>query len=172
MRRQGPQLRLHGGRRPFQRWSASVLVVLASCTGGSSPPSQRSSLAPLPVGVPTVDIAMLDYRFEFDPPREPGRVVFRVRNAGKVPHHLFLFPLPEDLPPIDVQLRGEKRRLLEPFAAIYDRSPGDIGTFAVDLKADQRYALVCSVVPGDEEPHWKKGMASEFRIPPDPAARS
>ena len=108
---------------------------------------------------------MTDHRFELDRDPGPGRTVFRVRNQGKSPHHLILFPMPEDLPPIAEQLGGFQRRFVEPFAGIYDRAPGDTGTFAVDLVAGRRYAMVCSVLAEDKEPHWKKGMATEFRPP-------
>jgi len=115
-----------------------------------------------------VIVAMRDHRFEFDPVIPAGRVVFRMDNAGQAPHRLTLFPLPEDLPPIDVQLRGDQRRLLKPFAGIYDRPPGDTGTFAVDLAPGQRYAMICSLRDEDGQPHYLKGMASEFRTPPAP----
>jgi hypothetical protein len=109
---------------------------------------------------------MLDYRFDYDPEIPSGRVVFQILNAGDVPHQLTLFPLPEDLPPIDEQLRGSQRRFLEPFASIYRRAPGERGTFAVDLEPDRRYAMVCYLEADDGEPHWMKGMVSEFRAPP------
>lgn len=111
---------------------------------------------------------MDDYQFDFDPSVPAGRVVFRLKNTGQDPHHLVLFPLPEDLPPIEEQLRGSQRRLLEPFAGIYDREPGDTGTFAVDLVPGRRYAMVCSIVADDGEPHWRKGMITEFRTPAAP----
>ncbi len=114
-------------------------------------------------------VTMHDYRFDYDPAIPSGRVVLRIHNAGDAPHHLTLFPLPEDFPPIDEQLRGEQRRFLEPFASIYERAPGDIGTFAVDLEPGTRYAMVCYLEADDGEPHWMKGMVSEFRTPSTPS---
>lgn len=109
---------------------------------------------------------MAEYRFDYDPAAIPaGRVVFRARNVGGEPHNLIMIPLAEDVPPIDVQLRGSERRLVEPFAGFYDRPPGDTGSFAVDLVAGQRYAMICTLPASDDEPHWKKGMVTEFRTP-------
>lgn len=112
---------------------------------------------------------MEDYRFNYDPDIPSGRVVFRIHNAGDVPHQVTLFPLPEDVPPIDEQLRGEQRRFVEPFADIYERPPGDTGTFAVDLEPGTRYAMVCFLEAKDGELHWRKGMVSEFLTPPTPS---
>lgn len=109
---------------------------------------------------------MEEYRFDYDAGDIPaGRVVIRARNAGNEAHNMVMIPLAEDLPPIDVQLRGSERRLVEPFAGFYDRPPGDTGTFAVDLVAGQRYAMICTLPAPDDEPHWMKGMSSEFRVP-------
>ncbi len=106
---------------------------------------------------------MVDHRFEFDHDVPAGRVVFRLKNAGRAPHQMTMLPLPDELPPIAEQLRGTERRLVEPFAGVYERKPGDTGTFAVDLVAGRRYAMICAVTAEDGEPHWKKGMATEFR---------
>lgn len=106
---------------------------------------------------------MADYLFDYDSRVPAGRVVFRLKNTGATPHHVVLVPLPEDLPPIEQQLGGSQRRFLERFAGIFDRPPGDTGTFAVDLVPGRRYAMVCSIVAEDGEPHWRKGMVTEFR---------
>jgi len=115
---------------------------------------------------------MLDHRFELPTSVPPGRVVFQFDNVGQAPHNVIMIPLADDLPPIEVQLRGSERRLVEPFAGIYDRGPGDSGSFAVDLAADHRYAIVCSLNAEDGQPHWVKGMATEFRTLPVPAETS
>jgi hypothetical protein len=111
---------------------------------------------------------MVDHRFELDRPVPRGRVVFQFDNAGQAPHNVVMIPLAEELPPIDVQLRGSERRFVEPFAGIYERAPGDSGSFAVDLLPDQRYAMVCTTPGADGRPHWTEGMATEFRTPPAP----
>lgn len=104
---------------------------------------------------------MREYRFEYGA-IPGGRVVFRIRNEGRVDHRLSLIPLPEELPPIRDQLRGGERQVVSTRAAIPETPPGRIGTFAVDL-VPGRYAMVCFVVQGDVS-HALEGMATEFRI--------
>ena len=142
-----------------------LAATLVACTSGSD---DRAG-PPAPAPVPVITVTMLDHRFELDTPVPPGRVVFRFHNAGQAPHNVIMIPLAQDVPPIDVQLRGSERRQVEPFAGIYDRGPGDSGSFAVDLLPDQRYAVVCSLTAEDGEPHWMKGMVTEFRTSPIPA---
>lgn len=139
----------------------AFLIALAACSPDSSP----RSAPPPPPAAPVVVVTMTDHRFDYDEPVPAGRVVFRVVNEGTVRHHLTMVPLAEDLPPIAEQLAGKERRLVKPFAGIYDREPGDSGTFAVDLAPGRRYALICSVVDENGEPHWRKGMVAEFRTP-------
>lgn len=134
--------------------------ALASCQGGDS---GQASRAPLPRPAPVVKITMREYRFDYDPDIPSGRVVFRLVNKGRVSHRPSLLPLPENVPPIDEQLRGSKRRGISAFAGVPDRRPGAIGTFAVDLVAGRRYALVCYARDRDGSVHALKGMNSEFR---------
>lgn len=133
-----------------------VAVFLGGCAGSSRP-------AVLPASPPVVLVTMDEYRFDYEPAIPPGRVVFRVHNADDIPHRLSLLSLPEDLPPIEDQLRGSERRVLTPFAGVHTRLPGESGAFAVDLEAGRRYALVCFLQDPDGTSHALKGMASEFR---------
>lgn len=109
---------------------------------------------------------MLDHRFEHGGAIPSGRVVFRARNAGRVAHHLTLIPVPDDVASIDAQLRGGERRFVRPYAGFFDRAPRDTGTFAVDLEPGRRYAMICAVLDESGEPHWRRGMTSEFETPP------
>lgn len=153
------------GRRPRPA-AAAVLAVLTAFGACSSASPERP---PAPAPAPVVTVTMLDHRFELDRSVPSGRVVFRIRNSGQEAHHLTMLPLPEDLPPIAEQLRGSQRRVVEPYAGIYDREPGDTGTFAVDLAPGRRYGLICAVRDEDDQPHWMKGMATEFRTAGTPA---
>ncbi len=148
---------------PFRMAVAVAGAVVASC---STRPSPGVVDAPLPAPVPMVEIAMRDHAFDYDPDIPAGRVVFRGRNVGQVPHRLTLLPLPDDVPPIDEQLRSPQRRFIEPFAGFADRLPGEVESFAVNLAPGQRYAMICYVVDADGEPHYRKGMSSEFRTAP------
>lgn len=148
----------------------AVVVALAGLGGCSSGSARGAARPPVPAAAPVVIVTMVDNRFEFDPKIPTGRVVFRISNEGQAPHRLTMFPMPEEMPPIDEQLRGTQRRFLEPFAGIYNRAPGDAGTFAVDLAPGRRYAMICTLKSADGQPHWMKGMASEFRTPAAPPA--
>jgi uncharacterized cupredoxin-like copper-binding protein len=105
---------------------------------------------------------MREFRFSYGARVTSGRVVFHVSNAGKLTHELGLWPLPDDFPPIQAQLRGKERRVLTPFARSALIPPGGTGTFAVDLRPGTRYAMIC-FVHGPEGEHEQLGMASEFR---------
>lgn len=106
---------------------------------------------------------MVDYEFRYPTPVPAGRVVFRFTNAGHETHFVRVFPLPEDVPPLDAQLRGTERRILSVFAGLPPRKPGEVGTFALDLTAGQRYAFVCYAETDEGDFHFLLGMNSEFR---------
>jgi hypothetical protein len=112
---------------------------------------------------------MHEYAFDYQAPVVPGRVVFRVVNTGKETHNLIMVPIPDDFPPIDEQLHGDVRRPIYPVAQIFAHKPGTSGTFAVDLVPHQRYAFMCAIAGTDGQPHFLKGMNSEFRAGDAPA---
>lgn len=157
--------RLHGSA---WRLSAVLVVATGAC---SSSPAEAPTRPPAPKAAPVIGVTMVDHRFELDRDVPAGRVVFRLTNAGRAPHTMTMIPIPDELPPIAEQLRGSQRRLVEPYAGIYDRKPGDTGTFAVDLAPGRRYAMICAVVAEDGQPHWMKGMATEFRTPAAAASK-
>ncbi len=119
--------------------------------------------APLPPSPTTVDVVMTEYRFQHQTAVPPGRVVFRVVNAGAEPHSLILVELEEDVPPIDEQLRSSNRRGAATFAQLPQRPPGSRDTFAVDLPPG-RYAFICFARDSAGESHALKGMSSELRV--------
>lgn len=107
---------------------------------------------------------MDEYRLSGLPTVLPrGRVVFRFHNVGNRLHGPLLIPLPDDMPPIDVQLRGPDRRSLFPLAGIAPSVPGSRRAIAVDLRPG-RYAVLCPITADDGKPHSVKGMATEFRV--------
>lgn len=137
----------------------SVVVVSTLATGCGS----EAVSAPLPRPPAQVVVEMGEYWYEYDPDIPAGRVVFRFANVGTVDHELGLWPLEEDFPPIDVQLHGQERRFLTPFARSEIVRPGATGTFAVDLLPGQRYAMICFLRGPQGEEHEQLGMNSEFR---------
>ncbi|MCA1656397.1 MAG: hypothetical protein LC713_01560 [Actinobacteria bacterium] len=131
----------------------AIALIATSCGVGG---------APLPPRPPVVGVKMRE--FAFDHGRIPrGRAVFLARNLGRINHRLSLVPLPEDMPPILDQLRGEQRQTVFTLAAVADVVPGETGTFAVDL-GPGRYARIDFIVDADGTSHALKGMATEFRI--------
>lgn len=147
--------------RPLIRWIASAAVAgigsvsLASC---ATPPA-----AGLPPSPPTVHVAMRDYWYDFNGTAIPrGRVVFQITNAGRQYHQLALIPLPADFPPIQVQLRGTERRLVDELVASPPLRPGAGDTFAAYLTPG-RWAFVDFFI-GPEGSHAAMGMGAEFRV--------
>ncbi|HET7487543.1 MAG TPA: hypothetical protein VFJ85_06395 [Acidimicrobiales bacterium] len=108
---------------------------------------------------------MRDYRFDFDPVVPAGRVVFEVYNMGKTVHDFRLYPLSEDVPPIEVQVHGPYRISITPLVLLPPAPPGSRQTVAADLVPGQRYGLLCfeRTGPPDDRSHTGLGMASEFR---------
>lgn len=144
---------------------APSLLALACALALTACAVPQQRFAPLPAGPEVVDVRLDDYRFDYDSDIPSGRVLFRVRNTGSVPHSLYLLPLTEDMPPIDKQLRGSQRRAIIPLATIRPRPPGARTTFAVDLAPGIRHALVCFVDDDQGATHALRGMSSEFRTP-------
>lgn len=147
----------------------AAIAAMAGATAGCGGSTARQG-APLPEPTPVVPVTMSEYRFKLAPSVPSGRVVFRMRNAGRLAHRVTLVPVPEDMAPIDVQLRGAERRFLEPFAGMPERRPGMTSSFAVDLEPGRRYAFVCFTVDRDNRSHAQKGMAAEFRTAGRPTA--
>jgi len=131
---------------------AGVLVA-ASC-GGSDDAFPRPA--------PTVDVALHEYGFEYEPDLRSGRTVFRVRNAGTVQHQLVLIYLPPEIPSLEAQLRSSERQVVPTIVSLHPREPGRTGTFAVDLDPG-RYGFVCFVEDADGVQPVHKGMSSGSR---------
>lgn len=145
------------------RWAvAAVAVVASSCAPGAEREPE------LPASPPEVVVTLQEYRFELSRDIPAGRVVFRLRNAGDLPHRPALLPLGDELPPLEQQLRGQERSIVNPFAGTRTRVPGATGSFAVDLLPGARYGLICFVRDEDGTSHALKGMHFEFRTPAPP----
>lgn len=147
---------------------AIVVVVAALATGCSSETKSALGLPPPPA---VIAVQLKDFSFGYRPTVPSGRVVFHVTNVGKVLHNMAVLPLPDDLPPIAEQLRGQERRSVSPFAAMRPVRPAEAREFAVDLAPGTRYALLCSVTDSEGKSHALKGMNSEFRTPASPTRK-
>lgn len=153
-----PNAMLGRTARRWSWWPLSALLTLSCSPDAASEP-------PLPPTPPVVVVTMDEYRFSYDAHVPAGRVVFRFINKGHLQHRPSLLPLSDDVPPILDQVRGADRRSAAPFAGTPNREPGEIGTFAVDLVPDQRYAIICFARDPDGGSHAQQGMVAEFRTP-------
>lgn len=152
-----PAERLRPGPTRGAGWALIALLALlaGSCGGGQD--------APLPPSPQVVEVKMREYAFDYDRSIGPGRTVFRVHNTGRRRHDLVLIPLPQDLPPIDVQLRSKTRRVVAPLGRVRPLRPDASGTFAADL-APGRYGMVSFVTDATGTTDADKGMNTEFRV--------
>lgn len=125
--------------------------------------------APLPPRAQVVDVTMREFGFDYTAPTRPGRTVFRVHNIGREGHRFGVFPLPEDMPPIDAQLHGDRRRTINAVADVPQNrvtlAPGGRLTVAVDLVPGRRYAFLDLNDGPDGKNYALAGMNSEFRTP-------
>lgn len=151
------------GRKPPRagvkalRWPVSVLALLATSCG------VQEKEAPLPPRPPVVNITMREYSLRYDHAIPRGRVVLRATNAGHRRHELVLERLPEDFPPIDVQLHSKTKRAVATVAYLHVLRPGTHDAIAVDL-APGRYAMLSFTKSHGGTPDALKGMNSEFRV--------
>lgn len=159
------------GRRGWLRVLASWVVAATVLTFAGCFPADTDE--PVPPSVPTIDVRLADDNLAFDEPVPAGRVVFRITNTGERDHRLSLFPLPDDAPPIQEEVTDEYERPVRFLARVPNLSPGDTGEFAVDLAADQRYAMVDYSEAPDGTQHMTLGVAGEFTTKDeDPATPS
>ncbi|MGH2773668.1 MAG: hypothetical protein ACRDIU_11115, partial [Actinomycetota bacterium] len=111
-----------------------------------------------------VDVRMTEYRFHFDKTKlKGGRVLFKARNTGRLPHQMVISILPPDLPPILEQLRSSQRRAVSQLASFPPKATGKTAALAIDFEPG-RYSMVCFVRDPDGIQHSVKGMAAEFTI--------
>lgn len=146
--------RIHCGRGSRLLVAAFLTALALPGCKGSGPPPRRPRL---------LKVSMREYAFDHVPVVPAGRVVVLAENNGQLAHELVMVLLPDDVPPIDQQLRSGQRRAVASIAALHGRPPGRQGTFAVDL-APGRYAFICFLVDPDGAQHARKGMSSELRV--------
>lgn len=128
-------------------------LATAGCTAGAA--------APLPPARPHVVVTVFDDHIQLGSVPD-GQVVFDIRNDGTKRHRLSLVLLPDNLPPLDQQLRGAQREVVTTQAAVADIEPGGAGTFATNLAAG-RYGLVDFGADADGASHALQGVNTEFR---------
>ena len=131
-----------------------VLVMATACS------AKGAALPPSPT---TVSEVMTEYRIDGVPRVPRGRVVFQVRNAGKVLHRLVLVTIRPEAPPMSELVKGPPGNFPVTIAETPSYRPGVAAGLAVDLSPG-RYGFLCIIVDDDRILHYQKGMASEFRV--------
>lgn len=144
-------------RRRLSRAVVAVLgVTMAACS------STDAVRAPLPPRAQVVEVTISDNHYDYDTRIRPGRTVFVGHNVGKVAHTMLLFKVPDDLPPVDVQIHGTQRHQVDGLAGTRVQ-PGAVNSFAVDLAPNQRYYMLDFDFDTDHKTFATKGLDSEFR---------
>lgn len=161
-----------GASRSYRRGRLRISTLLVCTLLGASCQTSTAPGPALPASPAVVDVSLSEYRIDYEPAIRSGRVVFRIKNVGRIEHQLTLLPLPDDLPPFDQQLRGSERRFISPFAEVPSLQPGATSTFAVDLISDRRYALACFLIDPDGQSHALEGMSLEIRVSNDSSTDS
>jgi non-ribosomal peptide synthetase component E (peptide arylation enzyme) len=139
-----------------QRLLVSALVA-AMLVSGCTLAGDSSAFAPQ-----QVEVTVRDRAFEYQGPVRPGRVVFRVHNAGTADHDVALVELPQGIADVD-ELLASDRQGVAPVYTTATRAPGETALFAVDL-SQGRYALLGFGTDADGTPFYRKGLASEFVV--------
>lgn len=139
---------------------AALVVALARC----SPP-------PAAVQPQAVTIMAHDYAFALPDSLRSGPTVFRLQNAGKVPHEVFVLLLKPGATMrqfFDVADAGKQDSLLEATVGVLMTNPGLTapGTLLTDLLPGRTYVLVCTFADSAGKPaHVELGMFASRTIP-------
>jgi hypothetical protein len=129
--------------------------------------SVENLAAEIPEGVTAVDLALTEYKFNFDEAAiADGNIAFNVSNIGVEQHFVDISKIPADLD-IEQALRSEEEpEGTEEIGGTDVLEPGDEMTIVLaEPLAAGRYVMLCFVEAADGEPHALKGMWAEFTIP-------
>lgn len=138
----------------------AALVAVALAAVGCS--SAQATRAPLPPPPQVVHVTIDDHHYAYGSPIHAGRTVFVGHNVGRASHTILLYMVGDDLPPVDVQIHGDKRYQVSGFAGTRVE-PGATNSFAVDLVPKQRYYMLDFDRDSDGKIFALDGLDSEFR---------
>ena len=118
-------------------------------------------------------VTVTAHDFAFDVPRSipAGLTTFRLRNKGKQLHHFMLIRVEggktaaEALQVLIKTGQGVRPRWMHPVGGPNAISPGGEATSTLILEPGT-YLAFCEVPGPDPAPHFTKGMAKEFTVPP------
>jgi uncharacterized cupredoxin-like copper-binding protein len=149
----------------------------ASHVAAPARPAAGRAVAARPAAAPrVVTIKTLDYAFEAPASIPAGATTFRIENAGKELHHVWLVKLEQGktagdyLQALGAVAKGEA----PPPAWAVDvggpqmGAPGALADGTVTLEAGN-YVIVCHIPSPDGQPHIAKGMYKPLTVTPNAA---
>lgn len=136
------------------------LVLAASLLAGCS--SAHETRAPLPPPAQIINVTITAHHYGYNPTIRSGRTVFVGHNVDRAVHVLILYPIADDVPPVDVQLHGTHRVSIQMVAGM-QVNPGMTDSFALDLVRHQRYFMLDFGRGPDGTVYALHGLDSEFR---------
>jgi hypothetical protein len=145
----------------------------SASTTSHSAPSARSVVAALAAAPRVVTIKTMDYAFEAPASLPAGATTFRIVNAGKELHHVWLVKLEQGKTVGDYMaaMQAVAKGQAPPPAWAIDvggpqmGAPGALADGTVNLEAGN-YVIVCHIPSADGVPHAAKGMYKALTVTP------
>jgi uncharacterized cupredoxin-like copper-binding protein len=126
-------------------------------------PSTSNAMAP----AADVDVALVDYAFNFDKPLTAGRHTIKVTNPAAQDHEIQLIQLAPGKTLADMRQWIEKMAGPPPGKAVggvAGMKPGTTNYFDVELTPGE-YVAICFIPDSkDGKPHFEHGMARQFTV--------
>lgn len=134
--------------------AAICFIAATSCTERATAPLWQST---------TVKVELKDNKIGINPTIPSGRVRFEVHNGGTHVHQMRVFPLPDESPPLIVQLTDHEAQTPHIVGNLVAVQRDATESFAVDLEPNRRYAALCFLDDDEKMPYALQGMNAEFR---------
>jgi hypothetical protein len=133
-----------------------------------APATATSAATPVALAGADITITLRDYGFEFSKAPTRGKHLIAVTNAGSQRHELILSLLQpgktsrDFVTWIDTQNGAPP---VTPYGGVTDMEPGRTVLIPLELKPGN-YSVVCRVRDaGDDAPHDRHGMLTDFTVP-------
>jgi hypothetical protein len=129
------------------------------------PPESVTSPAPAADPASTTTVSLFEFDFQLPANVSRGAQIWRVVNAGRMPHELQLAAIPEGTTRDDLlDAIGRAQMPGTPVGGLSQLSPGSAAWLEVDLPPGT-YAAVCYIIdPDTSQPHALEGMVETFEV--------